>query len=141
MLEKHARHYQTGEAIPDELIAKLKAARRFNQDSTPSSTAHQRWSIWHCTPKPISPALMPPPSSARNWQRIGMPADIIMRHRLAHFRHLFAGSSYSSQYYVYLWAEVLDADGYDAFIEAGSPFDAGVAKRLLENIYSTGKFA
>ena len=51
---------------------------------------------------------------------------------------MFAGSSYAAGYYVYLWAEVLDADGYDAFVEAGDPFDAQVAKRLLECIYSAG---
>ena len=75
---------------------------------------------------------------ASELKKIGMPDDIVMRHRLPHFRHLFAGASYSSQYYVYLWAEVLDADGYDAFVEAGDPFDAGVAKRLLQHIYAAG---
>ena len=61
-----------------------------------------------------------------------------MRHRLPHFGHLFAGASYASQYYVYLWAEVLDADGYDAFVEAGNPFDATTAQRLRKFIYSSG---
>jgi peptidyl-dipeptidase Dcp len=138
VLKRHARHYQTGEAIPDELIARLKAARRFNQGLD---------TVEYCASTLVDLALHAKTDFAgfnaadferEELQRIGMPDDIIMRHRLAHFRHLFAGSSYSSQYYVYLWAEVLDADGYDAFVEAGSPFDAGVARRLLDNIYSTG---
>ena len=61
-----------------------------------------------------------------------------MNHRLTHFQHLFAGSGYAAQYYVYLWAEVLEADGFDAFVEAGNPFDAAVAKRLRQFIYGSG---
>jgi peptidyl-dipeptidase Dcp len=61
-----------------------------------------------------------------------------MRHRLPHFQHLFAGSSYASAYYVYIWAEVLDADGFDAFVEAGDIFDPSTAKRLHDEIYSVG---
>jgi peptidyl-dipeptidase Dcp len=70
--------------------------------------------------------------------RIGAPAVVGVNHRLTHFQHLFAGSGYAAGYYVYLWAEVLDADGYDAFREAGSPFDPAVARRLRECIYATG---
>jgi peptidyl-dipeptidase Dcp len=69
---------------------------------------------------------------------LGLPAAIGMNHRLPHFQHLFSGSSYAAGYYVYMWAEVLDADGFDAFVEAGDPFDAEVARRLLACIYSTG---
>jgi peptidyl-dipeptidase Dcp len=66
-----------------------------------------------------------------------MPAAIAPYHHLPHFQHLFAGG-YAAGYYVYLWAEVLDADGYQAFVEAGDPFDAAVAERLLRFIYSRG---
>jgi peptidyl-dipeptidase Dcp len=70
--------------------------------------------------------------------RIGMPREIVMRHRLPHFSHLFGGSGYAAGYYVYLWAEVLDADGFGAFTEAGDPFDAETAARLRRYVYSSG---
>jgi peptidyl-dipeptidase Dcp len=70
--------------------------------------------------------------------RIGMPAEIGMRHRPGHFLHIFDGDGYAAGYYSYMWAEVLDADGFRAFKEAGSAFDAATAKRLHDYIYSAG---
>src|SRR5260370_33827839 len=69
--------------------------------------------------------------------RIGMPPEIGLRHRPAHFQHLFAGGGYAAGYYAYLWAEVLDADGFAAFTEAGDPFDPALARRL-KRVYSAG---
>ena len=71
-------------------------------------------------------------------ERLGLPAAVGVNHRLVHFQHLFSGSGYAAGYYVYLWAEVLDADGFDAFVEAGDPFDPAVARRLARFIYSSG---
>jgi peptidyl-dipeptidase Dcp len=68
----------------------------------------------------------------------GLPHGVGINHRMVHFQHMYASAAYAAGYYVYLWAEVLDADGYDAFVEAGSPFDAAVAARLLRHIYSSG---
>jgi peptidyl-dipeptidase Dcp len=70
--------------------------------------------------------------------RIGLPREIVLRHRLPHFGHLFQGGAYAAGYYVYMWAEVLDCDGYEAFVEAGDPFDAEVAQRLRRYVYSSG---
>jgi peptidyl-dipeptidase Dcp len=68
----------------------------------------------------------------------GLPAATGVMHRFVHFQHLFSGDSYAAGYYVYLWAEVLDADAFDAFREAGNPFDPGVAQRLKQCIYAAG---
>jgi peptidyl-dipeptidase Dcp len=70
--------------------------------------------------------------------RIGMPDAIALRHRPAHFQHIFAGSSYAAGYYTYLWAEVMEADAFGAFEEAGDIFDPAVAERLHRYIYSSG---
>jgi peptidyl-dipeptidase Dcp len=75
---------------------------------------------------------------AQLMQQMGLPHGVGLNHRLVHFQHLFASSGYAAGYYVYLWAEVLDADGYGAFKEAGSPFDPAVAARLKQHIYSAG---
>jgi peptidyl-dipeptidase Dcp len=138
VLKRYARHYLTGEAIPDALIAKLHAARHFNQgfetvrytaSALVDMAAHAQ-----TTGEDIDVVAF----EHAELDRIGMPAGVGMNHRLTHFQHLFAGSGYAAGYYVYLWAEVLEADGYQAFVEAGNPFDPAVARRLREFIYSSG---
>ena len=69
---------------------------------------------------------------------LGVPPDIGQRHHLPHFQHLFSGASYAAGYYVYMWVEVLEADGFDAFNEAGNPFDPATAERLLRHVYCAG---
>ena len=138
VLKRHARHFQTDQPIPDELILRLKAARQFNQgiDSVEYTASALVDLAMHSLTS--VEALDATEFEKAELNKIGMPEDIVMRHRLAHFRHLFASSGYASQYYVYLWAEVLDADGFDAFVEAGDPFDRATADRLLTHIYAAG---
>ena len=138
VLKRFARHYQSNEPISDELIGKLKRSRTFNQgfenvefvaSALVDMALHSRNSMDGLDLKKFE---------AEELARIGMPREIVMRHRLPHFQHLFSGPAYASGYYVYLWAAVLDADGYEAFVEAGSPFDSGVAQRLRKFIYGSG---
>jgi peptidyl-dipeptidase Dcp len=138
VLRRHARHHVTGEPIPESLVERLKAAERFGQAYETvryCASAIVDMAV-HALTTPEAPDLA---TFERDvLQRIGAPAAVGLNHRLPHFQHLFSGSSYAAGYYVYLWAEVLDADGYDAFVEAGNPFDEQVAQRLRRFIYGSG---
>jgi peptidyl-dipeptidase Dcp len=138
VLQKHARHVDTGEPIPSALIERILAAINFNKGfDTVEYLSSALVDLALHQVADVS-GLDPVAFEAKELSRIGMPHAIRMRHRLTHFSHLFAGDAYSARYYVYLWAEVLDADGFDAFLEAGSLFDAATAERLYRNIYSVG---
>jgi peptidyl-dipeptidase Dcp len=137
MLRRYARHWRTGEPIPEALLARLLAARTFNQGfATVEYTAAALLDLeLHQTPPE---RVADPAAYERQFlSAIGLPQQIGVRHRLAHFQHLFAGSGYAAGYYAYLWAEVLDADGFAAFAEKGDPFDPETAARL-EKVYSAG---
>jgi peptidyl-dipeptidase Dcp len=138
VLKRHARHFRTDEPIPDSLVAKLHAARRFNQGyETVRYTASALVDMAaHALTETQAPDVVE--FERTELQRIGLPPGIGVNHRLVHFQHLFSGSSYAAGYYVYLWAEVLDADGFGAFVEAGNVFDPKVAARLREFIYASG---
>ncbi len=139
VLQRHARHWQTGEAIPADLVARLQRAARFNQGY--ETVRYVASALVDMAAHALTDAE--PPADlcafeAEVLQAAGLPHGVGLNHRLVHFQHLFASAGYAAGYYVYLWAEVLDADGYDAFTEAGSPFDPAVAQRLLQHIYSSG---
>jgi peptidyl-dipeptidase Dcp len=138
VLKRHARHAVSGEPIPDALIERIRAAETFNQGyETVSyvSSALVDLAIHALT----DPAGIDIGEFERaELERIGAPPVVGMRHRLPHFGHLFASSGYASGYYVYLWAEVLDADAFDAFREAGDAFDPVLAARLRRCIYGAG---
>jgi peptidyl-dipeptidase Dcp len=139
VLRKHARHWKTGEPMPESLMQRLDAARRFNQAY--ETVRYTASAIVDMAVHARTDAE--PPEDLCAWeaellQAQGLPPGIGINHRLVHFQHLFAGSSYAAGYYVYLWAEVLDADGYDAFREAGNPFDPALAVSLQRYIYGSG---
>jgi peptidyl-dipeptidase Dcp len=138
VLEKFAVHVETGRPMPKALLEKLTAARNFNQGFATVEFLGSAFADldFHALANPgdIDVAAFEKQSMAR----IGMPDEITMRHRPAHFLHIFDGDGYSAGYYSYMWAEVLDADGFRAFKEAGNPFDPATAKRLHDFVYSAG---
>src|SRR5277367_1610819 len=136
-LRTYARHYRTGEPLPEEMLRRLLAARNFNQGfATVEYTASALIDLeLHRDPHPEN--LDTDRFEREFLETYDVPREIGLRHRPAHFQHLFAGGGYAAGYYAYLWAEVLDADGFAAFTEAGDVFDPALAARL-KDIYSAG---
>ncbi|HEY4126304.1 MAG TPA: M3 family metallopeptidase [Rhizomicrobium sp.] len=138
VLEKYAVHVETGKSMPKALLEKLHAARNFNQGFATVEFLGSAFADldFHALEKPgdIDVSAFEKQSMAR----IGMPDEIAMRHRPTHFLHIFDGDGYSAGYYSYMWAEVLDADGFRAFKEAKNAFDPEIARRLHDYIYSAG---
>ncbi|MGI9477222.1 MAG: M3 family metallopeptidase [Hyphomicrobiaceae bacterium] len=138
LLKHHARHCATGAAMPDELIEKLQAAANFNQGfATVEYLASALVDMAYHGPD-YKPGTDPIAFEAETLAKLGLPAEITMRHRSPHFLHIFAGDGYSAGYYSYMWSEVLDADAFAAFEETGDIFDAATADRLLRHVYSAG---
>jgi peptidyl-dipeptidase Dcp len=138
ILQTHARHAKTGAPIPQPLLDKLLATRTFNQGfATVEYTACALVDLDLHGLSRISD-LNVTEFERRDLERIAMPAEIVMRHRLPHFQHLFSGGGYAASYYSYMWSEVLDADAFEAFEETGNAFDPATARRLHDYIYSAG---
>ena len=139
VLRRHARHVATGEPMPETMIVRLAAARRFGQGF--ETVRYAASALTDMAVHSLPPDRLPEDVvafEAEVLRKRGLPPGVGVNHRFTHFQHLFAGSGYAAGYYVYLWAEVLDADAFDAFVEAGDPFDATVAARLLRHIYAAG---
>jgi peptidyl-dipeptidase Dcp len=128
--------------MPEELLQRLVAARNFNKGFATveyiacASTDLDLHSVPHA--KDANRALDPSAFEAQSLADMGMPSEIVMRHRLPHFAHIFAGGGYAAGYYSYMWSEVLDADAFSAFEETGDIFDPATAKRLHQSIYAAG---
>jgi peptidyl-dipeptidase Dcp len=142
LLRRFALHYQTGTPMPEQLLTRLVAARNFNKGfATLEYIACAETDLDLHALSPAHPG--DPPLDARAFEaaslaRIGMPDEIVMRHRLPHFAHIFAGGGYAAGYYSYMWSEVLDADAFAAFEETGDIFDPATAKRLRDCVYAAG---
>ncbi len=138
IVRRFALHYHSGEPIPEALLERLLAARQFNQGfATVEYTAAALVDLALHRQKP-SEDLDIVAVEKDMLDALGMPKGIVMRHRTPHFAHVFSGDSYAAGYYSYLWSEVLDADGFEAFVETGNIFDAEVARKLRENVYAAG---
>jgi peptidyl-dipeptidase Dcp len=138
ILQKYTRHAATGEPMPQALLDRLLATSTFNQGfATVEYTACALVDLdLHGLPEPG--ALDVSAFERESLARIHMPAEIVMRHRLPHFQHLFSGAGYAAGYYSYMWSEVLDADAFAAFTETGDAFDSATAQRLRDYIYGAG---
>jgi len=138
VLAKYAVHYKTGDPMPEELLQKLLAAANFNQGfATVEYTASALLDLkLHLLSEPKGLDISAFESD--ELETLGMPGAITMRHRIPHFQHVFSGDGYSAGYYSYMWSEVMDADAFDAFKEAGDIFDPATSEKLLTHIYSAG---
>ena len=138
VLQQFARHYQTGEPLPEDLLTRFIAARKFNQGfATVEFVASALIDLEFHT-QPASASRDVRAFEQRELEKIGMPAEISLRHRPQQFGHIFSGDHYAAGYYSYMWSEVMDADAFGAFEEAGDIFDPQIAKRLHDDIYSSG---
>jgi peptidyl-dipeptidase Dcp len=136
VLEKHARHWQTGEPMPSDMLKRLLAAGTYDQGfATVEFVSSAMVDLEFHTG---SPPADPMQKQTEVLEGLGMPRAIRMRHATPHFAHVFSGDGYSSGYYSYMWSEVMDADAFAAFEEAGDPFDQGVAARLEKFILGAG---
>lgn len=137
VLNRFARHYKTGEPMPAALLAKIEKASTFNQG--------------FATVEYLSAALIdmklhlagaadidPDAFEKLELEKLGMPKEIVMRHRTPQFSHIFSSDGYSAGYYSYLWADTITADAYEAFEEAKGPYDKEVSSRLLKSVFSVG---
>ena len=137
VLDQFARHYQTGEKMPQQLIDKMKKAETFNQGFATveyMASAFIDMQLHMDGNGEIEPSAFEREALAA----IGMPKEIVLRHRLPHFLHLFSSDAYSAGYYSYLWSDVMAADAWQAFEETGNVWDPGVAKKFFDIILATG---
>ena len=138
VLQQFARHYLTGEPLPDDLLERFLAARKFNQGFATVEFVSSALIDLEFHTQPASASRDVRAFERAELEKIGMPAEISLRHRPQQFGHIFSGDHYASGYYSYMWSEVMDADAFGAFEEAGNIFDPTVAKRLHDDIYSSG---
>ena len=141
ILRRFARHAVTGELMPEDLIARIKKARNFQQGFGTveyCASAIVDLDFHLMLADEVTEHFDPIAFERRVLERIGMPDAIAMRHRTPHFAHVFSGDGYSAGYYSYLWSEVLDADGFGAFEEAGDIYDRDTADRLKLYVLSAG---
>lgn len=137
ILDQFARHYQTGEKMPQQLIDRMKKAETFNQGFATveyMASAFIDMKLHMDSKAEIDPAVFEREVLAD----IGMPKEIVLRHRLPHFLHLFSSDAYSAGYYSYLWSDVMAADAWLAFEETGDPWNSTVAKKFFDIILATG---
>jgi peptidyl-dipeptidase Dcp len=137
VLQRFAVHAGSGEPIPQPLVDRVERAGRFNQgfatvEYLASALVDMRLHL--AVDGDIDPARF----EREALEALGMPPQVVMRHRIPHFQHVFGSDGYSAAYYSYLWADVITADAFQAFVEAGGAYDRDTARRLLRHVFSAG---
>lgn len=138
ILNRFAVHHRTGEPMPQGLMQRVIDSRNFNQGFATVEYVASALVDLDMHLLPSADNLDVKGFEQETLAKIGMPAEIVMRHRPPHFTHVFSGDGYAAGYYSYLWSEVLDADAFTAFEETGDVFDADTARRLRDFVYSAG---
>lgn len=137
VLERFALHYKTGKPIPGHLVGRINSAANFNQGFATTeylSSALIDMKLHLSQSQSIDPDAF----ERKTLDELGMPKELVMRHRTPQFAHIFSGDGYSAGYYSYLWSDVLTADAFEAFTEAGGPYDKKVGERLVKYVFSVG---
>jgi peptidyl-dipeptidase Dcp len=137
VLQRFAVHYQTGKPIPQNLVDRITRSATFNQGFITVEyliAALVDMKLHLAGDRKIDAKAFEKETLAE----LGMPKEIVMRHRMPHFGHIFSSDAYSAGYYSYLWSDVLTADAFGAFVEGKGPYDRTVAERLRNNVFSVG---
>jgi peptidyl-dipeptidase Dcp len=136
VINNYLVHYKTGEPIPADLVAKIKKAATFNEGF--KTTEYMASAIMDLLYHTTDPALIDPQSFEKEQlTALGMPEEVVMRHRSTQFGHVFSSEGYASGYYGYMWSEVLTSDAAEAFVEApGGFYDKDVSKKLVDYLFS-----
>lgn len=137
VLRRFAVHYKTGEPMPQDLVDRLERAANFNEGFR--TVEYLSGALYDMRIHLADALTIDPPAFERDFAKAAkMPREIVLRHRPTHFNHVFGSDGYSAGYYSYLWSDVLTADAWEAFQEAGGAWDREVAKRLVENVFRVG---
>ena len=136
VVDTYLVHHETGEPIPDALVQRIERARTFNQGF--AQTEYLASALMDMRYHSIDPTGLDPDAYERQaLAELGMPDEIVMRHRSPHFTHVFSGEGYAAGYYGYLWADVLTADAAEAFGQApGGFYDEALARKLVDNLFA-----
>ncbi|WP_343613687.1 M3 family metallopeptidase [Flavobacterium sp.] len=136
VLNKFALHYRTNEPLSQSLVERIALAANFNEGFATVETISSSFVDMklHLTTETIDPHEF----EKKVLSEINMPSEIVMRHRIPQFAHIFSSDGYAAGYYSYLWADVINADAYEAFLEAGGPFDKNISERLYKTVLSVG---
>lgn len=137
VLQRFALHYQTGKPIPQRLVDRIERASKFNQGF--STVEYLASALVDMKMHLAGEQRIDPKEFERTTlTQLGMPREIVMRHRAPQFLHVFSGDGYSAGYYSYLWSDVITADAAEAFTESGGYYDKEVAARLRQHVFSVG---